>query len=646
MTRHCNDNNKDNDVHSIVSQSSVEQSQQIDLLKDALRCPQDIGSGARVCLECGRRFHDVFRLAQHIRDKHTHGTVQRGNEMDQRQGVILSDFVPFPPASASAASASASAVVVIEKKNKEKNKEKKEQKEQQHKEQQHKEQQHKEQQHKEQQHKEQRARRKKPSSLKKAYLKTRAAAVKESWSSVLASLDESIEVLEGMKREVKRRETVSDWNALEIAYQKGHILDEYVAELCSMKQVCRQRLEHVEKKNYYNYREGSNKAFLDVREYIHDRGNNDDTTYNVDDVIEKQTTEGDFLGSEVDNGMLIMYDSEDSISSDDSFDLQWGDTLQTWAQNMGHMNLKHLSFADDGSRYDDAKPIVVQDAEEEQASHAQDVTNAGTVRVISTYQKESTRVSPVNSHPDLALAEHVLPQEDDDKERDSPAWILDLSDLEKPTSCALCTVSFLGPDEWEVHRKSESHRTKVLYTAKRELQMKHAMKDVAVTKGGHLSTDPKKYTGPGANVEAYVSHSITEELNKKVSEFLSKLIAWQERSRRMDPMNAKKKKRLVCGMREAAKAVTLGKVKVLIVAPNVQPLPSNASEGKNPSYPVDSILQDCQKHNVPIIFALTRRKMGNLLGQRKNISLFAILNVSGAEDDLKALKSLLQNASY
>lgn len=601
----------ENDIQNATNDVSNDRQQdQITLLQEALRCPQEITSGVRVCLECGRRFHDVFRLAQHLKDKH------RGEPLvcEEKQRPVLSEFVQFPPLESSSTLQPKDARFLREKKTRPKRDEKKVV----------------------------RSRDKKVSSLKKAYLREKIAQLRESWSLVLSSLDENIQSLERMKEEIgeeKRAvvidDCVTDWDALQVAYQKEQLVDRNLAKLHSMKDLCASRLRHIDKKRAKD----GNKRSMEWSMPMHPKMKDEP----VEDVgVVEQTAQDDDSPPEQpqEEEADEFYDSEDSISSDDSFELQWGDTLQTWAQNMGHMNLKHLCLADDGSKHEDAKPIIVRDAtidrKEEQAIHDNVTKKPGTVRVISTHQKK------VESVEDVQETERKSAEESD-----SP-WVLDLLPevfQKKPTSCNLCGIPSLGPDEWEAHQKSDIHRKKLLAMATRELHIHKAITRVPLTKGGYLSINSKKYTGPDANVEAYVSHTITDEFNQMVSQFLSKLISWQERSRKMDPMNAKKKKRLVCGMREAAKAVKQGKVKALIVSPNVQPLSIRVSESGEevPSYPVDSILQDCETHGVPVCFALTRRKMGNLLGQRKNVSLFAVLNISGAEDDFNALESMLQN---
>jgi selenocysteine insertion sequence-binding protein 2 len=60
---------------------------------------------------------------------------------------------------------------------------------------------------------------------------------------------------------------------------------------------------------------------------------------------------------------------------------------------------------------------------------------------------------------------------------------------------------------------------------------------------------------------------------------------------------------------------------------------NETSEAAGSGYPIEGILEAARAHGVPVVFALTRRKMGKLLGQKKTVSVFALLNVQGAEQE-------------
>lgn len=646
-----------------------EQQRHMGLLQDALKCPQDTVSGVRVCLGCGKRFHDVFRLAQHIKDRHR-GVSQETSRVISRP--TMSACIEFPALEGQSRStqrvsskAHPADRVSYGKKLLEHGG-------------------------KGQRSGETLKSRKAPgqkklSSLKKAYLREKKGLLKDSWSTVVSTLDDRIKFLQEVKSDISERkriavdrlqkeEIVPDevWDHLQILYQKEAVLCGNVAKLNAMKDLCLEKIQYIDKR--YTTTMARKHIVLETRVQEHvqeqprvikDEGQSErdlqnssgtsvvvgygDEFIQEDGVIIEERTKGSESEDE-------MYDSDDSISSDDSFELQWGDTLQTWAQNMGHMNLKELSLAKDGINDEHARPIIVMDTldSEKDSQQPEDLaTMAGSrgVRIISTWEKKPLRTQSEGASRDKDDEHRIRTDTCFDTEYhfqqgpclDADNFLQELP-MQRPTSCALCKIPDLGVDGWILHQKSPSHRKILMEKAMKELKISNAITAIPMTKAGNLSLNPKKYTGHDATVEAYVSHTITDELNEQVSLFLSKLIAWQERTRMTDPMNAKKKKRLLCGMREAAKAVKLGKVKALIVAPNIQPLSGRFPTGDKalPSYPVDSIIHECKQRGIPAIFALTRRKMGSLLGQRKNVSLFAVLNAQGAEEDLTAITTRLQ----
>ena len=121
-------------------------------------------------------------------------------------------------------------------------------------------------------------------------------------------------------------------------------------------------------------------------------------------------------------------------------------------------------------------------------------------------------------------------------------------------------------------------------------------------------------------------------------------------------MNARRKRRLVSGMREVEKAVRGWKAKVLIVAPNVAALVGAVEGGEGgpaaaegpaaaPSeFPIEPLLASARESGVPVVFALSRQRLGKLMGQRKRASAFAVLDASGADAQLREVLALAEAA--
>lgn len=180
---------------------------------------------------------------------------------------------------------------------------------------------------------------------------------------------------------------------------------------------------------------------------------------------------------------------------------------------------------------------------------------------------------------------------------------------------------------------------------------------------------------------AYVDHVITPEINAATEALLRQLLEWQERTRRLDPVNARRKRRVVSGMREVEKAVRGRKARALIVAPNIEHMalvgattspspndpitstPSEGGEGVSDAgeeegdkggvegegatelvCPIEPLLTSARANGVPVVFALSRQRLGRIMGQRKRASAFAVLDASGADNQLKALIQLAESS--
>lgn len=256
-----------------------------------------------------------------------------------------------------------------------------------------------------------------------------------------------------------------------------------------------------------------------------------------------------------------------------------------------------------------------------------------------------------------------------------------------PFFCPVCNVAASGRRPWEDHIASTKHAQRVAQAAKMEMRSTDAI-DSSMGAGASgmplqlpEQSGQKRYTGPGADVAAYVDHVITPEINAATEALLRQLLEWQERTRRLDPVNARRKRRVVSGMREVEKAVRGRKARALIVAPNIEHMalvgattspspndpitstPSEGGEGVSDAgeeegdkggvegegatelvCPIEPLLTSARANGVPVVFALSRQRLGRIMGQRKRASAFAVLDASGADNQLKALIQLAESS--
>ncbi|DBA75326.1 TPA: Selenocysteine insertion sequence-binding protein 2 [Trebouxia sp. C0004] len=206
--------------------------------------------------------------------------------------------------------------------------------------------------------------------------------------------------------------------------------------------------------------------------------------------------------------------------------------------------------------------------------------------------------------------------------------------------CAVCNVTCCGIINFEQHCTSKKHLRKaaaVAHAAVSSNSLFLAGSDATPTAstasdGGNGTT----YVGIKAQCRTYCKQVISAELNRVVVELLQQLLFWQERQKAQDPLKATKKKRLVSGLREVAKAVKLRKAKTVVVAPNIEQI---ESEGGLDDL-LGSILKQAEENGLPVVFALSRKKMGQVFGCRKKMSAIAILEYGGANELFHQMSAL------
>jgi selenocysteine insertion sequence-binding protein 2 len=92
----------------------------------------------------------------------------------------------------------------------------------------------------------------------------------------------------------------------------------------------------------------------------------------------------------------------------------------------------------------------------------------------------------------------------------------------------------------------------------------------------------------------------------------------------------------VCGLREVCKAIKAGKAVAVLLAPNIEQ--NEAEGGLNDS--VQDIITACSAADIPTVFALSRKKMGEVYGFRKRMSAIALLDVACVQETLTEVLQL------
>jgi len=125
------------------------------------------------------------------------------------------------------------------------------------------------------------------------------------------------------------------------------------------------------------------------------------------------------------------------------------------------------------------------------------------------------------------------------------------------------------------------------------------------------------------------SHPLDLELDDAVASLLGKLVEFQDRLKN-DPLKFKMRRRLVLGLREVRRGVKADNVKLLILAPNMD-------ESKHLDDSVKDLVALAHDNDVPVVFALTKKKLGRTLRKPVGVSAVGVYSADGANDDFRTV---------
>jgi selenocysteine insertion sequence-binding protein 2 len=84
----------------------------------------------------------------------------------------------------------------------------------------------------------------------------------------------------------------------------------------------------------------------------------------------------------------------------------------------------------------------------------------------------------------------------------------------------------------------------------------------------------------------------------------------------------------ICGLREVRKAVKHRKAHTIILAPNIEQIEADGALNDH----VEAIIAACKETDTPVVFALSRKKLGEIYGVRKRMSAIALLEIQGVQE--------------
>lgn len=143
----------------------------------------------------------------------------------------------------------------------------------------------------------------------------------------------------------------------------------------------------------------------------------------------------------------------------------------------------------------------------------------------------------------------------------------------------------------------------------------------------------------GAKIRSYVMQDLAEELDRAVAMLLLRLQIFTERGRSFAPY-VPAPRRFIIGLKEVARRAKQSKVTCLIVAPDIEGDANNGGLDDR----MRELLALAYQNNIPVIFALSRARLGKSLGKAVHVSVLGVLDARGARGHLNEAVQLAEKA--
>ena len=262
---------------------------------------------------------------------------------------------------------------------------------------------------------------------------------------------------------------------------------------------------------------------------------------------------------------------------------------------------------------------------------------------------------PVNENLPALILRNILTEDDIEDEECLEESMNDLKELIEET----CQVSDIrldeshGPGAVVVKIKGSMDDVKKTYdslsgTVIGGLKVDVQLDDPAALGAAPVSPPTRMFSGDKEIPERFVpslqvpkipvqaprayASLIDEEVAKPLlNEMLGELMRLQRRA--ADDKNAKARRRVVMGLRECARGIRAHKVKMVIMA-------NNLDEYGVIDEKLQEIVDLCVTENVPIFYEFSKRQLGKALGKSLKISVVGIQSAEGAHQQFKKLVAL------
>lgn len=153
------------------------------------------------------------------------------------------------------------------------------------------------------------------------------------------------------------------------------------------------------------------------------------------------------------------------------------------------------------------------------------------------------------------------------------------------------------------------------------LEFARAPQSLSAASRAALSAVPRVAPPAGGAAPSFSSaQAPCGELDEVVREMLATSLFYQERAREAEPRKALR--RVVAGLRECGKFAALGKLALLVVAPNVDVAASPSVDAA-----LTGVVAAARGAGVPVVFALSRKKLGAAMGTRQKATVAGFLSL-------------------
>lgn len=105
-----------------------------------------------------------------------------------------------------------------------------------------------------------------------------------------------------------------------------------------------------------------------------------------------------------------------------------------------------------------------------------------------------------------------------------------------------------------------------------------------------------------AKLREYCRQALNDAIDRSASLLITELVRFQDRLHEKDPQKAQIKKRYTCGLREVSKYISIGKVKCLLLAPDIEQVQKNGLLDRT----IHNLIDLAKVHGTPVVMALTR----------------------------------------